>query len=636
MSSSRLILPSVQRVVNSGHVHRSSGWVRKGTEALYNKDWTTPSIVHSSRTMSSNLDSRSHVGRSKQLCIDNLNPNIKLMEYAVRGPLVIRASEIEKELEKGVKKPFKEVIKANIGDCHAMGQVPITFIRQVSQSCSILHIFKTDLFQTAQVNDGAVTSSVKGFLRMHWIGLWLKFCMSGPLILALVAYPELLDDPRFPTDVKERAKVLLAGCKGGSVGRLPSVDLTGIQTSITLSSSQSSMRGTPQPIRLLKWVPIIYVCYTGSYTDSPGIEVIRRHVAQYIERRDGIPSNWEDILLSAGASEGIKNVLKLLICDIGCKKPGVMVPIPQYPLYSATLAEFNMHQIGYYLDEEKGWSLEISELKRAIKEAKEVSEPRVIVVINPGNPTGQVLNRDNIVEIIKFAHEEDLFIFADEVYQDNVYAKTSKFHSFKRVLTEMGPPYNKIQLASFMSCSKGYMGECGLRGGYSEVINLDPKVKTMLLKSISASLCPTSLGQAVMDTVVNPPQPGEPSYERYKAEKEGVLKSLAERAKMVADSFNSFEGFSCNTVQGAMYAFPQLKIPEKAIKKAESLKQQPDVFYAFQLLEQTGICVVPGSGFGQKPGTYHFRTTILPQPEKLKTMLENFRDFHKKFLEEYK
>ncbi|CAG2058786.1 unnamed protein product [Timema podura] len=288
-----------------------------------------------------------------------------------------------------------------------------------------------------------------------------------------------------------------------------------------------------------------------------------------------------------------------------------MVPIPQYPLYSATLAEFNMHQIGYYLDEEKGWSLEISELKRAIKEAKEVSEPRVIVVINPGNPTGQVLSRDNIVEIIKFAHEEDLFIFADEVYQDNVYAKNSKFHSFKRVLTEMGPPYNKIQLASFMSCSKGYMGECGLRGGYSEVINLDPKVKAMLLKSISASLCPTALGQAVMDTVVNPPQPGEPSYERYKAEKEGVLKSLAERAKM-------------------------LKMPEKAIKKAESLKQQPDVFYAFQLLEQTGICVVPGSGFGQKPGTYHFRTTILPQPEKLKTMLENFRDFHKKFLEEYK
>uniref|UniRef100_A0A1B0D0A7 Uncharacterized protein n=1 Tax=Phlebotomus papatasi TaxID=29031 RepID=A0A1B0D0A7_PHLPP len=66
----------------------------------------------------------------KILTIENLNPCIKVMEYAVRGPLVIRATEIEKELEKGVKKPFKDVIRANIGDCHAMGQKPITFFRQ--------------------------------------------------------------------------------------------------------------------------------------------------------------------------------------------------------------------------------------------------------------------------------------------------------------------------------------------------------------------------------------------------------------------------------------------------------------------------------------------------------------------------
>lgn len=69
--------------------------------------------------------------------------------------------------------------------------------------------------------------------------------------------------------------------------------------------------------------------------------------------------------------------------------------------------------------------------------------------------TGQVLSRENIEEIIKFAHKENLFIFADEVYQDNVYAKGSKFHSFKKVLMEMGEPYSKVELASFMSCSKG-------------------------------------------------------------------------------------------------------------------------------------------------------------------------------------
>lgn len=105
---------------------------------------------------------------------------------------------------------------------------------------------------------------------------------------------------------------------------------------------------------------------------------------------------------------------------------------------------------------------------------------------------------------------------------------------------------------------------------------------------------------------------------------------------MVADTFNSFEGFKCNTVQGAMYAFPQITIPPKAIEAAKQANQIPDVFYAFQLLENTGICIIPGSGFGQIPGTFHFRTTILPQPDKLKAMLEKFREFHEEFVQKYK
>lgn len=476
----------------------------------------------------------------KCLEIHNINPNIKTMEYAVRGPLVIRAAAIEKELEQGVKKPFNEVIRANIGDCHAMGQVPITFIRQV---------------------------------------------------LGLCVYEKLFDDPSIPSDVKQRARDILNGCKGGSL---------------------------------------------GSYSDSTGIEVIRKHCAEHIQRRDGIPSNHEDIILSAGASGSIKALLSLLRCDIDGKRPGVMVPIPQYPLYSATIAEFDMEQIGYYLNESTHWGLDTAELQRAIDEAKKHSAPRAIVIINPGNPTGQVLSRDNIEEIIKFAYKEKLFIFADEVYQDNIYDPDSKFYSFKKVLFEMGAPYDKMDMASFMSCSKGYMGECGIRGGYCELVNVCPEVKAALNKSISAQLCPTTVGQACIDCVVYPPQPSEPSYDLFIKEKQGVLRSLKERADMVAETFNSIEGFSCNTVQGAMYAFPQIRLPEKAIEAAKKAGQTPDTFYAFQLLEQTGICIVPGSGFGQKPGTYHFRTTILPQKEKLQEMLDLFRKFHEKFLKEYK
>jgi len=292
-------------------------------------------------------------------------------------------------------------------------------------------------------------------------------------------------------------------------------------------------------------------------------------------------------------------------------------------------------QVGYYLDEANSWALNTKELERSIREARSRCLVRAIVVINPGNPTGQVLTRENIEEIIKFAKREKLFIFADEVYQHNVYAEGSKFHSFKKVMSEMGPPYCDMELASFMSCSKGYMGECGMRGGYAEVVNMDPGVMAMLQKAISAKLCPTVLGQACMDVVVNHPQPGEPSYDMWLEQRMNNLSSLARRAEMVASRLNSIEGFSCNTVQGAMYAFPQLHLPPKLVTAATDAGQFPDVFYAFNLLEETGICVIPGSGFGQLPGTYHFRTTILPQEPMLEDMLERLKNFHVKFLKQY-
>lgn len=88
------------------------------------------------------------------------------------------------------------------------------------------------------------------------------------------------------------------------------------------------------------------------------------------------------------------------------------------------------------------------------------------------------------------------------------------------------------------------MGECGLRGGYAEIVNMDPGVMAILLKSISAMLCPSVVGQAAMDVVVNPPKPGEPSYQKFIKEKEEILKSLAERSRLVVDTLNSIPGFS--------------------------------------------------------------------------------------------
>ncbi|CAG5114966.1 unnamed protein product [Candidula unifasciata] len=475
------------------------------------------------------------------LTLGTLNPNVLELQYAVRGPIVIRATELEKELKAGVKKPFTRVVKANIGDCHATGQKPITFIRQV---------------------------------------------------LALCNYPDLLDSDLFPEDVKARARRILDDCKGNSI---------------------------------------------GSYSDSCGLQVIREDVARYISERDGYPSDPSHVVLSTGASDAIKSVMTLLLTAKGGNdRAGFMIPIPQYPLYSAAISEYGAYPIPYYLNEKNKWSLDVAELERSIAEARPHCQPRAIVVINPGNPTGSVLTKENIQEIIKFAKREKLFILADEVYQHNIYAEGAAFFSFKQTLMELGSPYDQMELASFMSASKGFMGECGYRGGYAEVINLLPEVRANYYKSISAKLCPPISGQAVVDCVVNTPKPGDPSYELFIREKEDVLAKLKEKAALITQLFNSIEGISCNEVAGAMYAFPRIYLPEKAIKAAEAVGQTPDSFYCFALLEETGICTVPGSGFREEEGTFHFRTTILPPVEELREVLTNFKTFHLNFLAKYK
>jgi alanine transaminase len=179
------------------------------------------------------------------------------------------------------------------------------------------------------------------------------------------------------------------------------------------------------------------------------------------------------------------------------------------------------------------------------------------------------------------------------------------------------------------------MGECGLRGGYCEIINLQPEVKAMFLKMLSARLCSSVLGQMALDAIVAAPKKGDPSFDLHEQEKNHVLDSLKSRARLVADTFNSIPGMKSNAVAGAMYAFPQITIPPKAIEAAKAKGQPADTFYAWELLETTGICIISGSGFGQIPGTYHFRTTILPQPEMLANMMDKLREFHVNFTRKY-
>lgn len=251
--------------------------------------------------------------------------------------------------------------------------------------------------------------------------------------------------------------------------------------------------------------------------------------------------------------------------------------------------------VPYYLNEGTGWQCTLDNLQaQKSKAAAEGKRVRALVVINPGNPTGQVLDRENQEELIKFCKEEGLLLVADEVYQANVYAEGKQFFSFKRILREMGSAYDDVRLVSMNSISKGFYGECGRRGGYMECVNFPQAVKDQLYKLSSINLCPNLNGQITAALMMSPPQEGDPSYELYTEERDAILNSLKRRAAMVVEAFNDLEGVSCNEVEGSMYAFPRVVLPPAAVAEAERQGKSPDFVYCMELLDNTGIVTVPG------------------------------------------
>lgn len=168
-----------------------------------------------------------------------------------------------------------------------------------------------------------------------------------------------------------------------------------------------------------------------------------------------------------------------------------------------------------------------------------------------------------------------------------------------------------------------------------ELVGIDKKVHDELYKLASAGLCSGLPGQVMTSLMVNGPKPGDESYESHEAEKKNIYESLKRRAKLVADGLNSIDGFSCQSPSGAMYAFPRVELSEAAQKVATEQGMSPDTLYALSLLESTGICVVPASGFGQEEGRFGFRTTFLPSEEEMANAVRLMAQHHKAFNEKY-
>jgi aspartate/methionine/tyrosine aminotransferase len=444
----------------------------------------------------------------------DLGAAVLATKYAVRGPIIARAQELEKQ--------GREIIYCNIGNPQSLGQKPITWLRQ---------------------------------------------------LLALCEYPALMEmgGGIFPADAIETAGTILKGSRHG----------------------------------------------LGAYSESKGLRFIREAVAEFIRQRDGVGVDPESIFLTDGASKGVQTILKLLLAG---PADGILIPIPQYPLYSATITLYEGRIVPYYLDEADHWKLNRSVLEDSLRAARaQATRVKAICIINPGNPTGAVLDEKNIGLVLEFAREHGLAVLADEVYQENIYLPGDRFVSFAKVLH--ANRIDDVSLFSFHSCSKGFLGECGVRGGYFECRNVPAEVAAQILKLQSVSLCSNLAGQVATYAMVHSPKPGDPSYELYNREKTAILEEMKKRAVLLAEGLNKIEGISCNAIAGAMYAFPCITLP----------KGKSDEDYCMALLEETGICVVPGSGFGQAEGTAHFRTTILPPTEKIRQVVEKLSEFHEAY-----
>uniref|UniRef100_A0A3P8S222 alanine transaminase n=1 Tax=Amphiprion percula TaxID=161767 RepID=A0A3P8S222_AMPPE len=422
-------------------------------------------------------------------------------------------------------------------------------------------------------------------------------------VLAACVYPELMSSHKLPLDVRQRAQWLLGRCDGGSV---------------------------------------------GSYLAPTGIPEIVQRMSESIRRRDGgVPCNPDNIFISPGSQWSL-TVTSLLLTYLNNEAPlrtGILTPVPCHVTTIMSIKSLGAAVIPYFLSEEHGWALQVEELQRALESAKGGCNPVALYVINPGNPAGYVQSRKSIQEVIQFASEKRLFLLADEVYQDCVYGKNSEFVSYKRVLAEMGPPFSDtVEVASFHSVSKGFMGECGLRGGYVELVNLDPNVVKYIFNLICKDSTTPVLAHFAMDLMMNPPRPGDPSYPLYNqlmlcgapVVTLGYIKNmLVKNVKTAHEVVNSLPGFSCQPVEGGAFVLPRVFLPPRAIQKAKEEGMQPDTFYCMRLLEEMGVLVSPGCEYGQKEGTYHIRFCIMASQDIIDEVLKRLTTFHTKFMKDF-
>jgi alanine-synthesizing transaminase len=334
----------------------------------------------------------------------------------------------------------------------------------------------------------------------------------------------------------------------------------------------------------------------NGYGPSPGVAPARAAVAGEYSAR-GWPISPERVFLTSGTSEGIELALSALVDP----HDEVLVPLPTYPLYTAVIGKLGARAVYYPTDPSNGWLPDVERLARSITPAA-----KVLVVIDPNNPTGATYPPATRRQLIEVAERHGLTILADEVYGDL---------GFDGPVPPLGTLDQDAAIISFSSLSKGYLAP-GWRTGWL-ALGRTPRlgeVANAIGKLADGRLCSTIPMQYAVVAALTGDRSHQASFRA----------ALTERAAITTRALNAMPGVTCVAPSAAFYAMPRVALPPG----------HTDEDYVLALLRATGVLTVYGSGFGMPAADGYLRLVFLAPPANLQEVFGLMSAFTAEYLAE--
>jgi alanine-synthesizing transaminase len=333
----------------------------------------------------------------------------------------------------------------------------------------------------------------------------------------------------------------------------------------------------------------------AGYTDSKGLFAPRKAVVHYCQEKNIRGVTVDDVYLGNGASELIVMALNALL-DNGDE---VLLPAPDYPLYTAAVALSGGNPVHYVCDESSDWFPDIADIK-----AKITPNTKAIVVINPNNPTGALYPESLLREIVEIARQHQLIIMADEIYDKTLYDG--------HVHTSIASLADDVLCLTFNGLSKNYRS-CGYRAGWMIVSGEKRHARdyiTGLNMLASMRLCANTPGQLAIQTALG----------GYQSIKDLVAPGgrLCRQRDLAYELLSQIPGVSVVKPKAALYMFPRL---DPKIYPIEDDQQ-----FAYELLAEEKVLIVQGTGFNWIAPD-HFRLVFLPNSDDLQDAVGRIERF---------